>query len=190
MTQVTKYSQAVRDYLTAFYCILDKMIVGMTDVTLGESISANFMEQMIPHHEAAIEMSRNILGYTQNQAICEIASGIIREQTASIEQMRTILPACREECNSQQDLCLYQRRADQIMRTMFERMDTARSDNRVNCNFLWEMIPHHEGAVLLSENALRYEICPSLVPILQAIITSQKRGILQMQHLLRSIGCC
>ncbi len=189
MTQVIRYSQAVKDYLTTFYCILDEMIEAMTEATLGESISANFMVQMIPHHEAAIQMSRSILQYTGNPQLCDIASGIIREQTESIGQMQEILPACRSATNTEQDLCLYQRRADQIMRTMFTRMDTARSDNRVSCNFMWEMIPHHEGAVALSENALRYEICPSLVPILQAIITSQKRGIARMQHLLRCIGC-
>lgn len=40
------------------------MIQGMTDDELDESISHNFIVQMIPHHKAAIEMSQNLLQYT------------------------------------------------------------------------------------------------------------------------------
>ncbi|MFR1761526.1 DUF305 domain-containing protein, partial [Frisingicoccus sp.] len=72
---------------------------------------------------------------------------------------------------------------------MFCDMGNARVTNQVNCDFMWEMIPHHRGAVEMSKNALRYHICPELRPILEAIITSQERGIRQMCHLLRCMGC-
>ncbi len=91
--------------------------------------------------------------------------------------------------NSQQDLCLYQRRMDQIMKVMFTDMGNACSDNDININFMREMIPHHRGAVEMSETTLQFDICPELKPILQAIIVSQKRGIRQMQELLRGRGC-
>ena len=87
--------------------------------------------------------------------------------------------------NSQQDLRLYQMRVDQIMRTMFREMQNAASTNDINANFMREMIPHHEGAIRMSENALSFNICPQLVPILDAIITSQKKGVREMQQLLR-----
>ena len=38
------------------------------------------------------------------------------------------------------------------------------------------MIPHHQGAIRMSENALRYLLCPGLIPLLDAIIVSQKKG--------------
>lgn len=182
-------SNAAKDYLAQFHCILDEMIQGMTEVELTDSISHNFIVQMIPHHQAAIEMSRNILKYTTNIPLQNIASQIITEQTKSIENMREILCSCGELRNSRRDVLLYQRRVNQIMHTMFIGMEHARATNQINCDFMWEMIPHHKGAVAMSENALQYKICPGLHPILEAIITSQERGIAQMQQLLRRLDC-
>ena len=47
------------------------------------------------------------------------------------------------------------------------------------------MIPHHEGAVRMSENALRFSLCQELQPILTSITSTQKAGIQKMEHLLR-----
>jgi uncharacterized protein (DUF305 family) len=189
MNSQQKLSNVTKDYLTSFYCILDEMIEGMTGAELTNSISHNFIAQMIPHHRAAIEMSRNILKYTTNIQLQDIALKIISEQTKSIENMRKIEFCCAQHENSKQELCLYQRRVNQIMQIMFSEMRNSCFTNRVNCNFMWEMIPHHMGAVRMSENALQFDICPELKPILNAIITSQKRGIMQMTQLLKCIGC-
>lgn len=189
MNQPCRFSDVTKDYLSAFYEILDEMICKMTGAELSDSISHNFIVQMIPHHEAAIRMSENILRYTTSLPLQDIAAGIITEQTKSIRNMRDILSNCEALENSRQDLCLYQRHTEQIMQTMFSGMKCAQAENRVDCNFMWEMIPHHRGAVEMSKNALRYDICPGLVPILQAIISSQEKGIRQMQRLLRCIGC-
>lgn len=188
MNRQCKLSIVTKDYLTEFHCILDDMIQGMTSTPLTDSISHNFITQMIPHHQGAIRMSQNLLKYTTYIPLQDIALGIISEQTKSIENMRKAECACGKLTNSQQDLCLYQRRMEQIMKSMFSKMRNACADNDINGNFMREMIPHHQGAVEMSENTLQYDICPELVPILEAIITSQKRGIRQMQQLLRCIS--
>ncbi len=180
-------SSVTKDYLTAFHCILDEMIRDMTGARLTDSISQRFIVQMIPHHRAAIEMSRNILKYTTCVPLQEIAEGIIEEQTRSIANMEEAL-CCSQQVNCERDVALYQRRVDQILRTMFAGMESASACNDINADFMREMIPHHCGAVRLSENALRYDICPELKPILEAIITSQKRGVRQMRRLLRCMG--
>lgn len=184
-----RFDDVTKEYLNTFYCILDEMIWGMTSAELNDSISHNFIVQMIPHHRAAIEMSKNILKYTENAALCQIASGIIEEQTKSIENMERIQAGCSRRRNARQELCRYKSKTEQIMQVMFSEMKCARATNQINCNFMWEMIPHHEGAVKMSMNALRYDICPELVPILQAIITSQEHGIEQMRKLQRHLGC-
>lgn len=179
----------VRNYLCTFYCILEEMISGMTEAVLSDSISHNFIVQMIPHHQGAIEMSKNILKYRTNISLQNIAAQIITEQTKSIENMQKILCTCGRQADAGQDLSVYQRRMDQIMHIMFSDMRCTYTSNRVDCNFMREMIPHHRGAVEMASTTLQYPICPELNPILQAIITSQKRGILQMQSLLQCIGC-
>lgn len=178
-------SDITKDYLSKFYCILDTMIQKMTEAEMTDSISYNFITQMLPHHRAAIEMSQNILKYTTCTALQNIAKQIITEQTKSIADMESVKEQCLECKNCRQDIILYERRVEHIMNVMFSGMETACTNNNINANFMREMIPHHRGAVEMSQNALQYDICPPLHPILEAIIISQKRGIAQMQQLLR-----
>ena len=186
MTDRRTFSNVTKCYLARFYEILDEMIQGMTGAALTDSISQNFIVQMIPHHQAAIEMSRNLLQYTTFVPLQNIACRIIQEQTKSIEDMEAVLEQCSAQENTEQELCLYRRRLHQITQTMFSAMENARATNNINANFMREMIPHHRGAIQMSENALRFPICPELVPILQAIIVSQRAGIREMSRLL---GC-
>lgn len=189
MLEPCSFKPSTKDYLTRFYEILDNMIHGMERACLTDSISRNFIVQMIPHHRAAIEMSENLLQYTTCISLRKIASNIIVAQTKSISDMRHVLESCQMQTNSCQDLRLYQREVRLIMNTMFTEMNSARATNNISDTFMREMIPHHEGAVRMSENALRYCICPGLVPILNAIITSQEEGIKQMNQLLSDQSC-
>lgn len=185
-------SYVAKEYLRTYKKILKKMECAMTEVKLTTSISDNFMEQMIPHHRAAIEMSRNLLRFTTFIPLQEIAIDIIEEQTKSIEQMRAIQEMCSKRKNPREEVCHYQQRVDRIMKTMFDEMGSACGTNQINMDFMREMIPHHKGAVEMSENALRYNICAGLVPILKDIIVSQKKGIQQMECLLQELeqeGC-
>lgn len=178
-------SNVTEKYLSGFYDILDEMIDEMTSVQLTDSISHNFIVQMIPHHRAAIEMSRSILQYTTCIPLQNIAANIIAEQTKSIEDMRDAENCCAGLQNTEEDLQLYMQCYHQITHVMFTNMNNALITNDVNADFLHEMIPHHKGAIRMSQNAMRFPICPELRPILQAIITSQKAGVRKMEHLLR-----
>lgn len=172
-------------YLHRFSEILDTMIKDMTSAQLTDSISHNFIVQMIPHHMAAIEMCRNLLQYTTCVPLERIASDIITEQTQSIADMRRVLQTCGQQCNTEAALVRYGQRFGCITRTMFSRMRNAPRLNDINRSFMLEMIPHHCGAISMSESALEFSICRQLDPILQAIIVSQKRGVAQMERLLR-----
>ena len=189
MNPKSELSIVTQKYLHAFHCILEGMIEKMTQAPLTYSISHNFIVQMLPHHRAAIEMSQNLLKYTTNIPLQDIASHIITSQTKSMEDMRAVKGRCERQCNSQRDFGLYQHRTNQIMQAMFAQMKNAPAVNNINVGFMREMIPHHLGAIAMSENALNYDICPELKPILQAIITSQKRGVTQMRQLLQCMGC-
>ena len=181
-----KFSNVTRQYLADYECILNNMIQGMNCAPLGSSISANFIEQMLPHHQAAIEMSRNLLQYTTCLPLQNIASCIISEQTQSIANMEAILCEAQNMTNSKCELCQYQEYANRVIKDMTCAMEQACATNNINQTFMRQMIPHHRGAVLLSKNALQYCICPALKPILCSIIRSQERGIAQMEQLLRS----
>lgn len=187
----TRLSNVTKAYLETFERILDNMICNMNGADLNNSISHNFIVQMLPHHRAAIQMCENLLQYTTNIELQDICCNIIEEQTKSIANMERVLPSCSRCRNCNADLRSYQCRIDGIKQNMFNCMGNAPATNRINIDFLREMIPHHRGAVEMCEATLQYDICNGLVPILEAIITSQKRGICQMEQLLRELeNCC
>jgi uncharacterized protein (DUF305 family) len=57
----------------------------------GEEASALFLEQMIEHHEGAIEMSQQELDNGSNAEALELARQIIDAQTAEIAEMQELL---------------------------------------------------------------------------------------------------
>ncbi len=182
-----KDSGSTESYLRRYREILEKMLQGMTEVPTTDSISHNFIVRMIPHHRAAIEMSENLLKYSNLESLRRIAQNIVTEQTNSIENMQAALPSCSLICNTREQLCRYDHRFRQITRTMFSQMGSACADDNIDGDFIREMIPHHQGAIRMSESVLRYPICRELDPILRAIILSQEKGVREMQHLLRGI---
>lgn len=178
-------SHVTSSYIEEFYKILDTMIEEMNAADTNNSISYNFITRMIPHHMAAINMSKNLLQYTTCIPLQAIAESIISEQEKSIDDMTSVLPVCEKLINCVPDVEQYECRISKIMQSMFSEMSSACTNNQLNADFIREMIPHHLGAVNMASTALSYTICPELRPILASIITSQKKGIRQMQRLLR-----
>lgn len=171
-------------YLQEFHGILDSMILGMTRAGLTCSVSQNFIAQMIPHHRAAINMSRSLLRHSGCEPVRRIAESIITEQTKSIESMCAVLGACTEHGSSAGDLRQYRRQFRDTASAMFAEMRTAYTSGCVSRDFMRQMIPHHRGAIRMSKSALQFPICSALHPILGAIISSQSEGICEMESLL------
>lgn len=138
-------SDESKHYLCCYYQILDEMIQGITTAKLTQSISRNFIVQMIPHHRAAVRMSRNILEVSDDTNLRRLAQRIITRQSQGIETMESLVDGCGQLVNPQMDLRLYQRRMDLVFREMFTQMGAAPEGNRLNAVFLQQMILHHRG---------------------------------------------
>ena len=176
-------------YLEAYREILARMKREMTEAELCGSVSHNFIVQMIPHHEAAIAMSECVLKFTDSAQLCAIAERIVSSQKQGVAEMQRILRCCGEKKNSPCELKEYAECNDGILAQMFRDMDCACADGCVSCDFMRQMIPHHEGAVRMSENALRFPVCEQLRPILCDIIATQKKGICEMERLMEKLSC-
>lgn len=181
--ETSNLSLVTQRYLEEYERILDTMIREITDAKKNGSISHNFMTQMIPHHRAAVRMCENLLQYTTDLPLQELAQTIIRQQTHGIAQMEQLLPSCSKYVNSSGDVRQYEIQMQKILGEMFSEMKQAKTVNNLNADFIDEMIPHHQGAVNMCALTLRYPVCLTLRPILQNIITTQKREIAQMQRM-------
>lgn len=182
-------SEDSKNYLCCFYQTLDGMVQAMTTAGLTQSISHNFIVQMLPHHRAAIQMASNVLRFTENQAVLRLAQQVVRERTQSIDQLEEALAPAGQLANPQQDLRLYQRRMELIYRDMYAKMSRAPENNRLAAVYLRQTLPHRMGAAHMAETALRYDVCTELVPVLRSIAAQQKREFAQTRALLSRLEC-
>jgi uncharacterized protein (DUF305 family) len=71
---------------------LDEHMMGMSMMSMGslkekKPFDRAFIDQMIPHHQGAIRMSRVVLANGQDPELMDLAESIISEQSREIEQM-------------------------------------------------------------------------------------------------------
>lgn len=78
-------------YLNTFYKILDDMEREMKEAELSNSISADFINRMIPHHQAAIKMPANLLRFNICRRLIPIADTIIVSRLEGIREMEDLL---------------------------------------------------------------------------------------------------
>lgn len=172
-----------RKYLYEFFQILNNMENKMLNAPITDNITINFIRAMVPHHQAAIYMCQNLLRFTNYEPLEEIARNIISTQTKGIADMREVAITTSGYSNTRRDVNLYEKAFLCITKKMICRMRNAPRSNDINLNFVNEMIPHHEGAIRMCENLLKYRIDPRLIEIANSIIKEQSEGIKQMEEI-------
>lgn len=80
----------------------------------------------------------------------------------------------------------YLYRFDQILNNMGDQMLSANIINNITIDFIRCMIPHHEAAIYMCENLLKYTEYIPLIRIANGIIQMQTRGIKQMKEILKT----
>lgn len=176
-----------RKYLCCFDEILNQMADKMLSQEITNSITINFIENMIPHHQAAIDMSENLLEYSTYEPLREIARNIIKMQTQGIEEMKEIARTTYGSSNMPQDVNSYMEKYFEITRNMIEKMKNAPRTVYINLNFTYEMIPHHEGAIAMCENLLNYRIDPRLKVVANNIIQEQTQGVKKLKMIQKRL---
>lgn len=182
--QPCELSIVSRCYLKDFDCILQRMSEKMLSCSKSANITNLFINQMIPHHEAAIQMCENLLRYTTNVTLQNQALHIIKTQKLGIESMKEIENSSECLLSKPCDLEKYMETYKKIVKDMICKMGSSLRVNNININFISQMIPHHQGAILMSRNILRFSIDCRLEKIVKNIIEEQTKGI----QILRRIG--
>ncbi len=174
-------------YLNRFDQILSQMANKMLTRDIIGNITIDFIECMIPHHQAAIYMCENLLQYTDYEPLEKIAKGIIEMQTRGIEQMKEIAKTTSGYCNTPRDVNHYMAKYYEITKNMIYRMKNSPRCVNINLSFVNEMIPHHEGAIAMCNNLLQYKIDPRLIDVADTIIKEQSEGVRQLEEIRNSL---
>ena len=80
----------VETYEEKYLSITKNMITKMKNSPRCININLNFVNEMIPHHEGAIQMCNNLLQYYIDPRLKMVADSIIREQSQGIEELKQV----------------------------------------------------------------------------------------------------
>ncbi len=187
---IDSFRNEENNYLTRFNEILNNMKYRMLNPCVKQNITLDFIVCMIPHHEAAIYMCKNLLEYSDFKPLIKMCNKIIKMQTDGIMEMKEIGCTTNGFNNSYSETKEYLIKYINITDKMICKMSTAPKCNNINYDFINEMIPHHEGAVNMCENLLKYCIDPRLKEVASSIIIEQSKGIKELMYLKNSFCNC
>jgi uncharacterized protein (DUF305 family) len=140
----------------------------------GQPYDAAFIDSMIVHHEGAIIMANQALEQAERPEITELANAIISAQEAEIAQMKewrsTWFPDLPETTGMAMDM---------------GPMEVPDGDAPFEQRFIEAMIPHHQSAVTMAQDALQNAERQEIKDLAQEIITAQEAEIAQMRQWLQ-----
>ncbi|MBP3635637.1 MAG: DUF305 domain-containing protein [Bacilli bacterium] len=174
-------------YLARFNEILYNMQREMLITNTTENITIDFIRCMIPHHMAAIYMCQNLLRYSNYTPLVNMANNIIKVQENEVNQMKEIAKTTIYYINNKRDVDNYFKRYFKITQNMINEMRNSIKTTDINLDFTYEMIPHHEGAIKMCQNVLRYQIDPRLRMLANIIIKEQSEGVRMLKEIQYNI---
>ena len=147
---------------------------------MGQNIDQHFIIQMIPHHEGAIEMAKVALERSKHPEMLSLAKGIIEAQEKEISDMRGWYQSWYGSTPTAGGM-------DIRMGGMMGDLDTLKevSDAEFDREFIKEMIPHHEMAVVMGQMLQSSTERDEMKQLADNIITSQSREIEIMRGWLK-----
>jgi uncharacterized protein (DUF305 family) len=126
---------------------------------------------MIPHHQEAVDSSKEVIKRTSRKELADFADNIVRVQQAEIVQMKQWLSSW------------YPGRSDKAGYQPMMRSTSRMSADKADQAYLEDMIMHHQMAVIMAETLLSENLTerPELEDLARGIITSQNSEITQME---------
>lgn len=152
----------------------------------------SFAQNMIVHHQQAIEMSDIVIEKAENPDVKALAERIKGAQTPEIEILRTWLEEWGEEETPSNDAGhggMDMGGDDATMMTEDEMAELEAAEGAaLDKMFLEMMIRHHEGAISMAEAEVEDGEYPDAIELAEKIVDDQSAEIDEMKALLTKLG--
>lgn len=153
----------------------------------GKTYDIAWMSQMIEHHRGAVQMSKMCIKTCVDKDVKAAAQKIINAQDKEIKQMNTWLKSWYNTKADPKQMALM--KAD--MKPMMDASITGMTPMngmamKADRSFLEGMIPHHEHAVAMGEEAAKRALRPELRKFGQNVVNDQGKEIKQFRGWLKT----
>ncbi|VYU55400.1 DUF305 domain-containing protein [Clostridium tertium] len=185
---ISTLAKAEKGYNEEYTIIFNNMMKAMNTAPNTGNVNLDFVLEMIPHHEGGINMAKAIVKYGSNPDVKKIAENIIKSQEAQIPIMQELKTKFEKEpLSDKKDSEKYLKTYNSIKDKMFKEMQGVKVTDNVDANFLQQMIYHHEGAIGMAKDILKFTKDPELKKLAENIITTQSKGVSEMRALLKKL---
>lgn len=175
-------------HVVAYMDSMAKMHDDMANGVQAKNADVGFAKGMTPHHQGAIDMANIELQYGKDAEMKALAQNIIDAQQGEIKQMQDWLTANEAKLPNTDN-------ADQItkahkanMMKNHDAMMQGITATDPDVAFVKGMIPHHQGAIDMSDVELKYGKDPAMRQLAEQIKQAQAPEIKQMQDWLDKKG--
>lgn len=114
---------------------------------VGADVGDSWVRKMIAHHQGAVDMSRVVLDQNPTAEVAKMAKSTIDKQGREVEDLKALE---RKGPPVQQTAEVYKPAALEMHQSMMEA-----SGSTVSETYLRKMLAHHQGAVAMSDAALK-----------------------------------
>lgn len=157
---------------------------------LSDNLDRHFIEQMIPHHEGAIDMAKLAQERSRRPEILALAEAIIQSQSQEISKMRSWYKQWfGDAVPINPDVGMGMGRGVMrggMMDGDVSDIETLKNAADFDVAFLQEMIPHHQMAVMMAQMLAQGTNRPEMKQLAQDIIKAQETEIEQMRSWLQA----
>jgi uncharacterized protein (DUF305 family) len=147
-----------------------------------------FLDSMIPHHQGALVMAKEVLAKSKRPELIKLAKTIIADQTQEIAQMQQWRKQWYPKASATPVMWHAGMNGEMPMTAEYKQMmqmnmSLGEADAELDRRFLDAMTPHHQGAVTMGKDALQKSKHPELQKLAKNIISSQQKEIDMMTQL-------
>ena len=138
-----------------------------------------FLDTMIAHHQGAVDMAKMVESKGGHAELKTLAKSIIASQEKEISEMKS----WREKWFAGQPAAMNMEisgMADSMKGMNMKKLDSL-SGNAYDLEFIRQMIPHHEGAVVMAKESLQKSQKAEIRTLANSIIKDQDAEIKRMQ---------
>lgn len=139
---------------------------------MGAASEEEFLVNMLPHHQEAIDTAKIIVAKTENTALKKIAEAIISGQSTEVTTMKGWLASWYPNSTMKTEYMPMMRDLSKL------------SAHDLDDVFMEDMIKHHEGAVHMAEEVLDVTQRPEIVKMAKDIILVQNAEIATFKKML------
>ena len=150
-----------------------------------------FIDGMSVHHQGAVNMAQDVLKQSKRPEMKKIANEMIVAQKREISQMKEWRKTWYPKADNTP--MAYHAAMGHMMamtpeqtQSMMMTMDLGAADDQFDLRFLNAMIPHHEGALVMAQDAFKKSKRPEMKKLSEEILISQKKEIEQMKEWRKS----